>query len=96
MTPEDLRPRQDSNLRTRLRRPALYPLSYEGLTFRAYQRPRLPIGVLVTAGVIMAAPLRDREACRHLSQGRVDQFTPGVSSSGKHLLIGMRWPGRLS
>ena len=24
------RPRQDSNLRTRLRRPALYPLSYEG------------------------------------------------------------------
>jgi hypothetical protein len=26
-----LRPRQDSNLRTRLRRAALYPLSYEGL-----------------------------------------------------------------
>ena len=25
------RPRQDSNLRTRLRRPALYPLSYEGV-----------------------------------------------------------------
>ena len=25
-----LRPRQDSNLRTRLRRPVLYPLSYEG------------------------------------------------------------------
>jgi hypothetical protein len=25
------RPRQDSNLRTRLRRPMLYPLSYEGL-----------------------------------------------------------------
>ena len=24
------RPRQDSNLRTRLRRPLLYPLSYEG------------------------------------------------------------------
>ena len=24
------RPRQDSNLRTRLRRPMLYPLSYEG------------------------------------------------------------------
>jgi hypothetical protein len=24
------RPRQDSNLRTRLRRPALYPLSYGG------------------------------------------------------------------
>ena len=24
------RPRQDSNLRTRLRRPVLYPLSYEG------------------------------------------------------------------
>jgi hypothetical protein len=23
-------PRQDSNLRTRLRRPVLYPLSYEG------------------------------------------------------------------
>jgi arginyl-tRNA synthetase len=28
--PNRLRPRQDSNLRTRLRRPALYPLSYEG------------------------------------------------------------------
>jgi len=27
-------PRQDSNLRTRLRRPALYPLSYEGLRSR--------------------------------------------------------------
>ena len=26
----DRRPRQDSNLRTRLRRPMLYPLSYEG------------------------------------------------------------------
>ncbi len=25
-----MRPRQDSNLRTRLRRPMLYPLSYEG------------------------------------------------------------------
>src|ERR1700743_3409857 len=29
------RPRQDSNLRTRLRRPVLYPLSYEGLTWQA-------------------------------------------------------------
>ncbi len=28
------RPRQDSNLRTRLRRPMLYPLSYEGLLER--------------------------------------------------------------
>lgn len=27
---EDERPRQDSNLRTRLRRPLLYPLSYGG------------------------------------------------------------------
>jgi hypothetical protein len=27
---QDLRPRQDSNLRTWLRRPLLYPLSYEG------------------------------------------------------------------
>ena len=27
---ENARPRQDSNLRTRLRRPMLYPLSYEG------------------------------------------------------------------
>ena len=26
----DVRPRQDSNLRTRLRRAMLYPLSYEG------------------------------------------------------------------
>jgi hypothetical protein len=30
-TPISLHPRQDSNLRTRLRRPMLYPLSYEGL-----------------------------------------------------------------
>jgi hypothetical protein len=29
------RPRQDSNLRTRLRRPMLYPLSYEGVGRRA-------------------------------------------------------------
>ena len=29
-TPSHRRPRQDSNLRTRLRRPMLYPLSYEG------------------------------------------------------------------
>ena len=29
--PRNLRPRQDSNLRTRLRRPMLYPLSYEGI-----------------------------------------------------------------
>ena len=28
--PSVVRPRQDSNLRTRLRRPMLYPLSYEG------------------------------------------------------------------
>ncbi len=28
--PSAERPRQDSNLRTRLRRPMLYPLSYEG------------------------------------------------------------------
>ena len=28
------RPRQDSNLRTRLRRPMLYPLSYEGKGWR--------------------------------------------------------------
>jgi len=30
------RPRQDSNLRTRLRRPVLYPLSYEGVAWRGY------------------------------------------------------------
>jgi hypothetical protein len=30
------RPRQDSNLRTRLRRPVLYPLSYEGVARRGY------------------------------------------------------------
>jgi hypothetical protein len=29
--PKILRPRQDSNLRSRLRRPMLYPLSYEGI-----------------------------------------------------------------
>ena len=32
------RPQQDSNLRTRLRRPVLYPLSYGGLvTSKGYQ-----------------------------------------------------------
>lgn len=30
----DVRPRQDSNLRHRLRRPVLYPLSYEGKGWR--------------------------------------------------------------
>ena len=33
---DELRPRQDSNLRSRLRRPMLYPLSYEGLPSGAY------------------------------------------------------------
>ncbi len=32
------RPRQDSNLRTRLRRPMLYPLSYEGGEREAIER----------------------------------------------------------
>ncbi len=31
-------PRQDSNLRTRLRRPALYPLSYEGVPVESSNR----------------------------------------------------------
>ena len=38
-------PRQDSNLRSRLRRAVLYPLSYEGREGRGYQRvldKRLP------------------------------------------------------
>ena len=34
----ELRPQQDSNLRTRLRRPLLYPLSYGG--WRVIARPR--------------------------------------------------------
>jgi hypothetical protein len=39
------RPQQDSNLRTRLRRPMLYPLSYGGsLTQKCYQ----PGAALVT------------------------------------------------
>ena len=34
------RPQQDSNLRTRLRRPVLYPLSYGGpVTSKGYQPP---------------------------------------------------------
>ncbi len=32
------RPRQDSNLRARLRRPLLYPLSYEGKTELVYHK----------------------------------------------------------
>jgi hypothetical protein len=39
------RPRQDSNLRTRLRRPMLYPLSYEGgLGQVSRAASRLPLG----------------------------------------------------
>ena len=35
---QDGRPQQDSNLRTRLRRPVLYPLSYGGpVTPKGYQ-----------------------------------------------------------
>jgi CheY-like chemotaxis protein len=50
------RPRQDSNLRTRLRRPVLYPLSYEGKSRNAtavrrvaplYHRGVPPVTVLV-------------------------------------------------
>jgi hypothetical protein len=34
-----MRPQQDSNLRTRLRRPVLYPLSYGGsVTSKGYQQ----------------------------------------------------------
>ena len=38
------RPRQDSNLRTRLRRPMLYPLSYEGEPTRLPGGPARPPG----------------------------------------------------
>jgi hypothetical protein len=38
MPPNTLRPRQDSNLRARLRRPLLYPLSYGGKTGDATER----------------------------------------------------------
>jgi hypothetical protein len=39
--PSAVRPRQDSNLRTRLRRPMLYPLSYEGGDRTSYLHDRL-------------------------------------------------------
>jgi hypothetical protein len=43
------RPQQDSNLRTRLRRPMLYPLSYGGsLTQKCYQ-----------SGAALVTPARD-------------------------------------
>jgi hypothetical protein len=38
----DGRPRQDSNLRTRLRRPMLYPLSYRGVVHTG-AGPDLPV-----------------------------------------------------
>ena len=38
-------PRQDSNLRTRLRRPALYPLSYEGGVGKSSNAPSLDRGL---------------------------------------------------
>jgi DNA-binding response OmpR family regulator len=41
------RPRQDSNLRHRLRRPVLYPLSYEGGTGPLYDGDMAPSTVLV-------------------------------------------------
>lgn len=37
-----MRPREDSNLRTRFRRPQLYPLSYGGIRCRAVEGTRTP------------------------------------------------------
>jgi hypothetical protein len=56
------RPRQDSNLRSRLRRAVLYPLSYGGLPplcrGRAYlYRSAQPNAVSVTAAVVAVAHL---------------------------------------
>ncbi len=47
-----VRPRQESNLRSRLRRPVLYPLSYEGRTARTGVRlkaklSRAPLGLSI-------------------------------------------------
>src|SRR5690348_5147861 len=44
---ESERPQQDSNLRTRLRRPVLYPLSYGGpVTPKGYQSPAVSWDIL--------------------------------------------------
>ena len=47
-------PRQDSNLRTRLRRPLLYPLSYGGS--RTGERVSVPGGAMDSRGHSLAAP----------------------------------------
>ena len=56
-----VRPQQDSNLRTRLRRPVLYPLSYGGpVTSKGYQPPVIATtsrrAVLMTSRDAVASP----------------------------------------
>ena len=46
---EEARPRQDSNLRTRFRRPVLYPLSYGGGSPDATPSPGQPPNLLITS-----------------------------------------------
>ena len=55
------RPQQDSNLRTRLRRPVLYPLSYGGLmTPKGYQSGRIgwdrPVSLRIALPNTVASP----------------------------------------
>jgi hypothetical protein len=58
---ETKRPQQDSNLRTRLRRPVLYPLSYGGsMTPKGYQSRGIgrdrPVSLRITLPNTVASP----------------------------------------
>ena len=61
--PRDERPRQDSNLRHRLRRAVLYPLSYEG---KGDERSAPPVGPRIAFGGPDGAEFRfgPVEGCR--------------------------------
>src|SRR6516162_8642732 len=56
-----MRPQQDSNLRTRLRRPLLYPLSYGGLAQHTHVAPA---GVPQTRAYRAAASVPGRRSAR--------------------------------
>ena len=72
----DLRPQQDSNLRTRLRRPLLYPLSYGG-----WRNTRISL----PAGVPYNASLPDRSQRTRTVTGTLKSRS---ARSGPHELPG--------
>jgi hypothetical protein len=92
------RPRQDSNLRTRLRRPMLYPLSYEGGGWRLVGRKLVGrVGVevwTVVAGAAVQAVLEriGVSGCENVAAASVmpTQPTASVPETRPCLLNGFR------